>query len=174
MQRKIAPMDFESLKPHHLLIPSLALFATAAMLFFINHGATWYLELQKPSLFMPLWILAVLWQVALAGMIFAAIHVIGRMWLGVIPFITLSLFVVLGWFTVHWSYGVFYEHHLGNALLEALLIACLSMLLMLFVSRISTLATLLVIPYAVCAFYLVYVSYFLWRLNEASGLFRFL
>lgn len=128
-------------------------------------GASWYSNVIKPSWTPPGPVIGAVWTVlfilgAISALLAynAAKQGARRAWI-------VGAFIANALLNVSWSYLFFYKHLVGTAAIEAGILGCSVVALIILIWPVSRIASALLIPYAVWVFFATYLTYAIWTLN---------
>lgn len=133
--------------------------------YFSNQNRDWYEQLKKPPFQPPNWVFPIVWNVIfLLAIVSLSLvwnsrpHTNGTFWV-------ISLAFLNGVLNIAWSALFFGNRMVYLAIWDAAAI-CLSVIGIIIISwRISRIASILFIPYALWTGFATYLTWVIWRLN---------
>jgi tryptophan-rich sensory protein len=159
---------FQSLlhKLSFFVIPSIVLCIALIGGYFTGQGEiNWYYTLKIPAWAPAGDFIGAMWSMIYVATAISLFYVWNRGERNRFFFWIILLFAVNGFLNVLWSYLFFTKHLIGAAVLETALLEISTVALVVFVRRISTLASILLLPYALWVLFAQYLIYEVWRLN---------
>jgi tryptophan-rich sensory protein len=156
------------MKPVVKLIISIAItlaVGAVSSLFTASSVAGWFATINKPSFNPPNWVFAPVWTTLYILMGIACWLVWKSNADGKIKTIAIGLYAVQLTLNFLWSFIFFYAHETGLALVEVMLLWLMIVLTIIWFSKISSLAALLMVPYICWVSFATVLNFYIWKLN---------
>ena len=126
---------------------------------------TWYHSLKLPALTPPNWGFALAWNIIFLCASIALIIV----WNGFVRnmqfWAMITLFVANAILNMFWIYLFFTKHLIGAALIDAILLALVTITIMTLIASRSIVISMLLLPYSLWALFAIYLNYVIWLTN---------
>lgn len=153
------------MKMHYFIIPLITILVMVLGSYFSSEGMQWYAAINRPDITPPRWVFPVVWNIIFLLTTIAVFFVVKQCASEARYTQILTLFVVNALLNVAWSYFFFYNHMIGAALVDAILLALSLYALMWLIIGCSPTAALLIAPYTLWTTFAVYLNWLIWRLN---------
>ena len=136
------------IRMNFFIIPIIALGVALVGRFFTIHGMEWYTTTTATLLIPPIRFMNLVWGVVDIISTTTVIIVWNQFERGIRFWLIIALFITNAFLNAYWSYLLFYQHQVGAALLDALLLALTIFLLIFLMWPVSRKTACLLIPYA--------------------------
>ncbi len=153
------------MKLNYIIIPLVVLAVARTGGIFTSSGMEWYRTIVIPSWTPPGAVIGIVWTVlfVLAAasilLLWNTVDHTNRFWW------IIGLFVLNAVLNVLWSFLFFNQHLIGIAIIEAFVLGCSVVALMILIYPITSIAAWMLAPYAGWVFFATYLTYSIWKLN---------
>lgn len=159
---------FQKLRYHlpFLVIPSIVFCAALLGAYFTGQGEiNWYYNLKLPPWTPDGSFIGAMWSLIYVATAISILYVWNRGERNRLFFFTIFLFLVNGVLNILWSYLFFAKHLIGAAVLETALLEISTVALVVLARRVSILASILLLPYALWVLFAQYLIFIIWKMN---------
>jgi tryptophan-rich sensory protein len=153
------------MKPNYVIIPLITIAVAVVGSFITSGGMAWYRSITLPSWTPPGSVIGTVWTVLFILATISALivwngapHDARLRWI-------IAIFLLNAVLNIGWSLLFFGAHQMGAAVWEAGVLGLTVVALVIFIWPLSTLAALLLVPYAGWVAFATYLTYSVWRLN---------
>jgi len=159
------------IKPNYIIIPLIAIIVSVWGNYLTDNGMDWYKEINKPSFTPPGSVIGAVWTVLYILSIISALLVWNSpirkqsVLLDLRVKIFAGVFILNAALNVLWSYFFFVRHEIYNAFVEAIILDLTVLILIGLSWRISKIASVLLIPYALWVAFTSFLTWSVWVLN---------
>jgi len=158
----------------YALVAVLTLSMSAAVKYYLSCGATWFSQLTMLHKMLPLWLVVSLWEIALVCYA-TSLLLVWRHAQGWFSFLALKCgLLAYAVVNVYWAYVVFCQHAVSAGGMLGILLLLIGITLCCMISIVSRLAAFFYLAYLFFIVYGVYLNYWIWKLNFAEGVYKFL
>lgn len=149
-----------------VIIPAIVFGVALLGSYFAGWGEIdWYYKLKLPAHAPSGDFIGAMWSVIYVAVAISLLYVWNRGERNRFFFFTVFLFAVNAAANVLWSYLFFAKHLIGVAVFETAGLEISTVALIFFVRKISTLASILLIPYALWVLVAQYFIFMIWKMN---------
>ena len=153
------------LKLNYIVIPGIAFAISSLGSVLSRNGMDWYATINLPALTPPSWVFGVVWTIIYALISLAVIYVWNIYPRNNLFFAILFLFAVNAAANLAWSYLFFYQHWIGLALIDSIVLWLTCLGLIVLTARVAWSPSLLLMPYF---FWLSFATYLGWRILQLN------
>jgi tryptophan-rich sensory protein len=149
-----------------LVIPAIVFCVALLGAYFTGQGEiNWYYTLKFPSWAPAGSFISAMWSIIYVATAVSILYVWNYGERNRFFFFLIFLFIINGFLNVLWSWLFFSKHLIGATVLETAALEISTITLIILVRRISTLASILLLPYALWVLFAQYLIYEIWKLN---------
>jgi len=149
----------------YFVIPIISLTIAAINHFFTSYSMSWYKTIVLPPFTPPRWFIEIVWQIIYILTTMVVLVVWNRFERNLRFWLVMILFTVNAFLNIYWRYLFFYQHQIGMAVIESLLLQLTVLLLIFLLWPLSHMISLLLIPYAIWEFFAIFLMSMIWYLN---------
>ena len=147
------------IKTNYLVIIGITLIVMFLGTFFTWWGMSWYKTLVLPSITPNECVFPTIWHIIYAFTATAAVLAFNRFERNMEWYVLMTFFCCNAFLNVYWSYLFFYEHLIGSAFIEALVLEATTIAILLLMGRFSRPMSLLLLPYAAWGLFAIVLFY---------------
>lgn len=151
------------LKLNYFVIPSVVFAIALLGKYFTDAGMAWYKTIQLPILTPPNWVFPIVWNIIFVMATAAALIAYNRLHN---RRKIMSIFLINAALNCFWSYLFFYQHQIGLALLDAILLLLTIIVLIKLLNKQAPNVAYLLLPYGAWVSFAIYLNGHIWLLNR--------